>query len=474
MSALESSEIKLLQDAAKRFIEGEKSLRRLWLENPETIEAWKLACLEAEATRASEEGDHYASFDFAAMGLEMAKRCDYPPDEFERLQVLALARSGSTQKAQEILEELIQRDDKELLKFGLLARTYRDMADASVDPEERKGLFATAAEWAEKGWSRASTPVSVAGAGYYAYLANQVAQFAFLAGDHERSLRFQEVVLDTWQFVASRRTDVELDHEAVFWWETNLAEMAVLRKDLEAARRHYMAMRERGGCRMGHVTANAHVSRMLLKGIGEKADALDDCFALPPVVVFSGHMFDDAHREIPRFPVAHAERVKAKLAEALEQYHVEEGFASASAGADLLFSEALVERAARLELILPFSRKETRKYCISPYGEPWESRFEDLLKKAHKIKELEWSKASEKDGFTNAGNRDQSQHFAYANRVMLGLARLRAQKQGVKLLPIVVWDQSDAGKAKLGGAGDFVSNCFELGLEPLIIHPMSP
>jgi len=111
-----------------------------------------------------------------------------------------------------------------------------------------------------------------------------------------------------------------------------------------------------------------------------RADTFDDCFPIPKLVVFSGHMIDAPDRRNPRFPMAKEGEVKELLEKQLAAMNAGIGFASAASGSDILFLEAMLARGGTIHLVLPWPAEEFEKtsVAIAPGGE-WVERFHKVL-----------------------------------------------------------------------------------------------
>lgn len=455
----------------------------LWHRDPSLLKAWVPACLEALAQRAlSEDGDVFAAYDLASSGIELARQCDFPIYELERLRALALARSGSTEEARTTMERLISSSEvNTTASYGLLARTFRDLGKDSVDPVERQALFRSAADWAEKGWLTfwdGRIPQTTLEATDFGYLANQVSQFSFLGNDVKRAEDYRSRVHAMWERLMQLPDQFPMSDTDRFWWETNLAEMALVGGNIEEASSHYSQMRGLAPTALGDISANAKVCKMLLEGIGLPPNHLDSCFALPPVWVFSGHMFDAAESTSIRFPVANAERVKARIVDHLSKHGITDGYCSVSSGGDLLFAEAVIELGGTLHLVMPFGEHETVSRCVAPAGEIWVNRFETLTRAARTLKPLEWVKTQSTEEAPDNIRKsslveDLAAHFAYTNRVLLGMATLRSSHLGIGLQPLVVWDESDIDGPTPGGTGDFFELCRTTDNDPLVVNPIT-
>jgi len=63
-----------------------------------------------------------------------------------QLQVLALARSGATERANTMLEEIRREGQTDEETLGMLGRTYKDLAAGAGLASERERLLRRAAE----------------------------------------------------------------------------------------------------------------------------------------------------------------------------------------------------------------------------------------------------------------------------------------------------------------------------------------
>src|SRR5262249_1269729 len=63
----------------------------------------------------------------------------YPGDvRLRQLQGLALARSGATKRARDLLEQLTKKGHGNEETLGMLARTYKDLGARAIDTRERR------------------------------------------------------------------------------------------------------------------------------------------------------------------------------------------------------------------------------------------------------------------------------------------------------------------------------------------------
>jgi class 3 adenylate cyclase len=173
------------------------------------------------------------------------------------------------------------------------------------------------------------------------------------------------------------------------------------------------------------------------------ANAFDDCFPIPKLVVFSGHMLDAPDRRSPRFPPSKENEIKELLEKQLAAMNAGIGFASAASGSDILFLEAMIARGGAIHLVLPWPAEEFVKTSVAISGDSaWVDRFHKVIDRAASIRVLgELYMPGSATG------------FEYCNLAMCGLARLFARSLDLEITPLAVWD-GFAGAP--GGTGSFV------------------
>lgn len=116
-----------------------------------------------------------------------------------------------------------------------------------------------------------------------------------------------------------------------------------------------------------------------------------------------------------------------------------------SAGTELLFVEALIERDAEVHLVLPCAAEDFLRERVAYAGQRWERRFRQALKLAASV--------------TYATEEAYLGHdwlFRFNNRIIDGLARLRAELLGTDPYLLLVWDYAVENTA--GAASDFMDH----------------
>jgi tetratricopeptide (TPR) repeat protein len=211
----------------------------------------------------------------------------------------------------------------------------------------------------------------------------------------------------------------------------------------------------------------ASIKRRVKEVLGQSEQGLewlDRCFQFPSVVVFSGHMIDQAERGAARFPAEREAAVRDEIRDQLKKIKPGFGYSSAACGADIIFCEVLLELEAKVNLVLPCPVDTFKRQSVSFAGSPWEQRFHNILAHANTC-----VIASPADFGSAETDPASTMGLVYANRVVTGLAVLQAQALDFELKALAVWDGAPATRP--GGTGDVVAEWAQRELTPYIIHP---
>lgn len=152
------------------------------------------------------------------------------------------------------------------------------------------------------------------------------------------------------------------------------------------------------------------------------------------VVVFCGHMFNTgSEAEIA---------LAARIREQLEARDIAVGFGPLACGADILIAEALLERGAELNVVLPFAEADFIAESVLCGGEDWLVRYNACRNAAKTV------------NFATPGQYvgDDNQ-FAYNTLYAMGLAVLRSQKRACEAVQFAVVSDSFSSFSATGIAG---------------------
>jgi class 3 adenylate cyclase len=154
----------------------------------------------------------------------------------------------------------------------------------------------------------------------------------------------------------------------------------------------------------------------------------------PPVINYSGHMFEENCAEEPA--------LAARIAAALDDLGTIEAFGPLACGADILIAEAMLERGGRLEVVLPFAEDDFLAESVLCGGASWLSRYfacRDRANAVHFATPLAY-----------VGDDNQ---FAYNTRFAMGLSALRARELGIEAVQLAVSSTTARSFSDTGLAG---------------------
>lgn len=359
-------------------------------------------------------GEPLMAYDVLAEGLKQ-----WPADlRLQQLLALALARSGATVAANTLLLRLVQAGHQDEETLGLLARTHKDLWLQATDPTIQSDHLRRAAECYEQAYQRSGSTWTGINAATLAIAMGRAEQAQAIAS------AVQQQCLQ--KFEAHTRTG-----SADYWLLATLGEAALILKDWSAAETFYGQAMEVGQGRFGDLSSSRRNAMLLAEHLEIDQSRLKQWFHIPKVVVFCGHMIDRPGRLQPRFP-AHLEgAVQQAISDRLQQLDARLGYASAACGSDILFLEALRELKGELHIVLPYNREQfiTDSVDVMPEGN-WRERFESLMQSATEVITASGQKLQENDVV-----------YEYSNRLLHGLAKMRASQLGTDLIPMAAWNR---------------------------------
>lgn len=152
------------------------------------------------------------------------------------------------------------------------------------------------------------------------------------------------------------------------------------------------------------------------------------------VAVFCGHMFNSGSEA----EVSLSQRVNNHL----DELDITVGYGPLACGADILIAEALLERGAELNVVLPFAEEDFIDESVTSGGHDWAERYYACRNAA---KSISFATPSDYVGDDN--------QFAYNTLYAMGLALLRAEKRQCEAYQIAVVSNEFASFSATGKAG---------------------
>ncbi len=264
------------------------------------------------------------------------------------------------------------------------------------------------------------------------------ATMALQLGDGESARALAAEVLD----ILSGETDPGLPPDERYILLATLGEAHLLRDEAEPALDAYQWARALEGVHYGTVVSALKQIELLRQGGVAIPDELGDIIKPPTVVVFTGHALDRPG-EGPHFPPGLEAAVRAEIARSLDELDAQIGYSMASCGSDLLFIEAMLERGAEVNVVMPFALDDFVAEDVRYAGPRWEMRFKNALKLAASV-----TYATEERFLGH------EMLYRFANQCLHGLATLRSGFLRTSPYLLAVWDMMPG--SLVGGAADFI------------------
>lgn len=365
-------------------------------------------------------GQYLQAYDLAT---ELIHRGNTDP-EIRYTAVLSLAKSGATTHARRRYEGL-----------GLGSVTPTEVSPrlaediAALSPRLDKDM-ALARPPSDRGtWARRSAE------GYRAafvrhrsrYLAVNAATMWLVAGHRLQAEQMARAALG---IVPSSK----LGTDDQYWEYASEAEAALTLGDVARA--------ETAIATAGRLSPDNHAARattlrqlrMVCELLGQDASILTP-LANPSIIHYCGHRIAPMGAS-GRFRSDEEGRVRSELESTFGRLGVGFGVGSLAAGADILAAEALLERGAELNVVLPFNRDEFVRVSVAPAGDAWIRRFERCL-----------AAASDVVIATASEYLDDPILFDFCSRIAMGDALMRARHLETEVHQVAVWDGHATGDA---------------------------
>jgi hypothetical protein len=155
---------------------------------------------------------------------------------------------------------------------------------------------------------------------------------------------------------------------------------------------------------------------------------------------YTGHMI--APEGTPgRFPAQAEAQVAERIRVELASNNIGYGYGSLACGADTLIVEALLDRGGEVTAVLPFETESFLRESVANGGPKWSERFDKCLKRVEVIHATDGEYVGD------------SEVFAYASRLAMGLAIVRAQQLCSEVIQLAVWDGQES-KERAGTFAD--------------------
>lgn len=353
-------------------------------------------CREA-AERALERGEPLGAYDIASEGVRRW------PDSarLHQLRGLSLSRSGACEAAAAEFQKLVAAGHADEETLGNLAHAYKALW--LRDPHSPEG--AEHLRQASQAYRHAFEQTG----GYWTGV--NAAVMALAEGDRAEAAELARRTLALCEHKLASGGEASAES---YWLYATRGETALLLGAVDEASQWYRRAAGAAGRRYAHLASTRRQARLICELTDVDRARVDDCFVLPRIVAFTGHMFDAPARPTPRFPLAAAEFVKREIEARVSAWGLVQGYCSAACGADLLFLETLQERSQEAVVVLPFPRDEFATASVDFAGPAIRARFDAVL-----------AKSGEPIVASNSGAVAGAAEYDFANRIFCGLAKIQ-------------------------------------------------
>lgn len=385
-------------------------------------------------------GEPLLAYDILTEGLK-----NWPSDvRLQQLLALSLARSGATLRANALLMKLREQGNTDEETLGILGRTHKDLWAQATNPAERKKQLRLAHKFYAEAYKL--------NRGYYAGI--NAATLELQLGAYDKAAAHAREVRQSCLKEVRRLPNTD---QGRYWPLATLGEAALILRKWSEAEDYYAQAAEIGRGNFVELSSTRRNARLILDHLGRDRTSVDQCFRIPRVAVFTGHMIDADNRPRPRFPPELEPVVRNEIRKQLKRLDVEIGFASAASGSDILFLETLIQMGGAAHIVLPYGHEQFIKDSVEVVpGDGWRERFERLLSQATEVITASEQKL-ERD----------STSYEYANLLLTGLASIKAAQLETEMVQQAVWDRRE-GDGPDGTAG-VIQHWRNMGLEVEVI-----
>ena len=383
------------------------------------------------------EGEPLIAYDTATEALKRS-----PADvRLRQLQGLALARSGASQRAIEILKQLHQEGQTDEETLGMLGRAHKDLAANAADASEREIHLRESASTYAQAYAQSG--------GYWTGI--NAATMSLLTGDADTAARLAGDVREKC-IEALRRPDPDN-----YWLFAALGEAGLISRDWPQAEDWYARAAKVADHRYADLQSSRRNARLILRHWNQNSSNIDNLLHVPPVVVFAGHMIDQPGRAAARFPAELEDAVGEAIRSEIDRIRPGFGYSAAACGSDILFLEAMLEAGAEVSIVLPSEKEAFVRDSVDVIpGSNWRERFERVMEHASCVV------IASTQQLTIGGVA-----YDFCNEMISGLGAIRARQLETELHHVAVWD-GNVGDGP-GGAASAARRWGELGHDPKII-----
>ncbi len=394
---------------------------------------------------ANGNGEYLRAADHAENALELLGKNLSPQDRATLHYdfVLAVARSGATDRANELYEKYKIGANSDVDSQALRARILKQQSYEQPARKRKKALRRAAAAY-EDVYTQTEDSFPAVNASTLYRLAGDIAKAHELA---KKTLTACESMGDS------------------YWKVATIAEAALVLGDIETSQQY---LDRAAGFKETTPHAALASTRKQLKLLCQETGqdmAILSSIALPEILFFAGHIIA-APGKPGRFPADQEQTVGSEIQDYFDTRDIGFAFGSLASGGDLLIAEECIRRDIELHVVLPFDRDDFLEVSVLPSGNNWGERFETVY--AH-IQAREQQDRGSITYATEGGYLGDDSLFKYCADFAMGLAMVRARNLDADIRMLAIYD----GKGGPGfGTDKNLEHWQKFGLPADIISPV--
>lgn len=423
-------------DQIRRGIEDARSvpaLLEIWHDQDADLWSAHPELFSAIAQRLLRMGQVLLAYEAIAVGLRTSPR----DRRLRQLQALALARSGAADHAIDILSALRRDPDQTPAELeetvGILGGVYKTRGTHARDR-------VAAILWFRRAHSAYHAAFRLS-RGYYSGV--NAATTALLAGSPSTA----RMLADDVREICLGELHAKGNSRADYYVLATLGEVELIRGDENQAARWYMRALDAAGDRFADVVSTKRNAKLVASALGTGAAMVDEVLRLPRVAAFLSGPREVARAVADR---SAAQMLTAELSVQLDRLDVRFGFSSASPGGALLFLDAMVGRGGT-HIVLPYCSDDPVPAATAGDGDEWTTRYERVVGVADDVIVATEHRFGDGDVLT-----------AYADRLVVGLARLQSEELGAEL--VIITDTEPVAQRSADESAALMSAVEEQGI----------
>ncbi len=386
-------------------------------------------------------GEYLIAFDLASQCAQ-----EFPNERwFEYAKVLSLARSGSSERAAELLadsglEQLTATTIPDSLVEDITSLRARLLKDEAITAhgDERRRIASEAARRYEAVFDTWGD----------SYPCINAATLWLIAGEQSRA---QALARRALAILGGNTPASGMDD---YWSAATRAEAFLVLGDIAESQASLAVAANQSPADLS-AWASTRRQLRLVCAVHQFGNEVLDALRAPSVMHYCGHMIRETGT---RFPQQSEGAVADEAARIFDDQNVGYAYGSLACGADIVIAEAALARRAELHLHLPFDREAFIESSVQIGGNLWVERFNAVIARATSVTQTSHGSFGDVDVL-----------FDYCTRVAMGACLNRARFLDSSAIQLAVFD--GVNTTQTSGTASDVARWRRTGCPTFVIDP---